>query len=135
VQDSQSPANQFRTERPPKKSLPGIAETTYAPVVNAADAVEWITAQEKANPNKPWFVWLAFNLAHATQVQQPSAMQVPEVATLDDISRKEIEACGGTFGTMTVGRCNGETLMRAMTNSLDTILGKVRSEHVRDLPR
>jgi arylsulfatase A-like enzyme len=125
VQDDQSPANQWRTETAPKKSLPGIAPTTYAPVVNAADTIEWITAQEKANPNKPWFVWLAFNLAHATQQQQPSAMAIPEVATLDDLSRKEVEACGGSFGSMNTGRCSGETLMRVMTNSLDTILGKV----------
>lgn len=125
VQDSQSPADQWRTEAAPKKSLPGIAPTTYAPVVNAADTIEWITAQEKANPNKPWFVWLAFNLAHATQQQQPSAMAIPEAATLDDVSRKEVEACGGSFGSMNTGRCSGETLMRVMTNSLDTILGKV----------
>jgi arylsulfatase A-like enzyme len=124
-QDSQSPPNQFRTEAPPKKSLPGIAPTSYAPVVNAADTVEWITAQEKANPNKPWFVWLAFNLAHATSQQQPSAMAIPEASTLDEASRKAVEACGGVFGTNNTGKCSGETLMRVMTNSLDTILGKV----------
>jgi hypothetical protein len=93
--------------------------------VNAAETIEWITAQEKANPNKPWFVWLAFNLAHATARQQPSAMAVPEATTMDEVSRKEVEACGGTFGTANVGRCSGETLMRVMTNSFDTILGKV----------
>jgi arylsulfatase A-like enzyme len=125
VQDGQSEPNQWRVEPAPRKSLPGVAPTTYAPVVNAADAIEWITAQEKADPNKPWFVWLAFNLAHATSQQQPSAMAVPEEATMDDVSRKEIEACGGTYGTANTGRCSGETLMRAMTNSMDTIMGKV----------
>jgi len=127
VQDGQSPPNAWRTEAAPKRSLPGIEPTTYAPVVNAADAIEWITSQEKSNPDKPWFVWLAFNLAHATQQQQPSAMAIPEVTTLDDVSRKEVEACGGSFGSMNTGKCSGETLMRVMTNSLDTILGKVLS--------
>jgi arylsulfatase A-like enzyme len=125
IQDSSTPADQWRTEPAPKRSLPGIESTTYEPVVKAADTIEWITAQQKANPDKPWFVWLAFNLAHATAQQQPSAMAVPELATLDEKSRKEIEACGGTFGSTNVGRCSGETLMRAMTNSLDTIIGKV----------
>ena len=125
VQDETTPADQWRTEKAPKRSLPGIAPTTYAPVVKAADAIEWISAQEKANPDKPWFTWLAFNLAHATAQQDPSAMQVPEKSTLDDVTRKELEACGGSFGTMNTGTCSGETLMRGMTNSLDTIMGKV----------
>ena len=125
IQDSTTPPDQWRTEAAPKRSLPGIAPTSYAPVVKAADAIEWITNQEKTNPGKPWFVWLAFNLAHATAASQPASMAVPEAATLDDISRKEIEACGGTFGTQNPGKCSGESLMRAMTNSLDTIIGKV----------
>jgi arylsulfatase A-like enzyme len=125
VQDALTPAGQWRTEAPPRRSLPGIAPTTYAPVVKAADAIEWIAAQEKAEPERPWFVWLAFNLAHATAQQKPSAMAIPEASTLDDASRKEVEACGGTFGSMNTGKCSGETLMRVMTNALDTILGKV----------
>jgi len=125
IQDSSTPPDKWRTEPAPKRSLPGIAATTYGPVVKAADAIEWITDQEKTNPGKPWFVWLAFNLAHATSQQQPAAMAVPEAATLDENSRTEIEACGGTFGTQIPGKCSGETLMRAMANSLDTIIGKV----------
>jgi len=125
VQDEKTPADQWRTEPMPVKSLPGIAPTNYAPVVKAADAIEWITVREKENPDKPWFVWLAFNLAHTTIIQQPSAMAVPNADTLDAASYKEMKECGGTFGSNNVGSCSGEALMRAMSNSLDTIFGKV----------
>jgi arylsulfatase A-like enzyme len=125
VQDSNTPADQWRVEPMPTKSLPGIAPTNYAPVVKAADTIEWITARKKENPDKPWFVWLAFNLSHATIIQRPSAMAVPNADTLDAVSYKEMKECGGTFGTNNTGSCSGEALMRAMTNSLDTIFGKV----------
>ncbi len=36
--------------------------------------------------------------------------------------------CGGTFGTNTVGGCTGPQLMRAMSNSMDTVIGKVLDE-------
>jgi arylsulfatase A-like enzyme len=125
VQDANTAEDQWRTEKPPQKSLPGIAPTTYAPVVKVADAIEWITAREKENPNKPWFVWLAFNLSHATIIQRPSAMAVPNADTLDAASYKEMKDCGGTFGSNNTGSCSGEALMRAMTNSMDTIFGKL----------
>jgi arylsulfatase A-like enzyme len=125
VQDDKTPADQWRTEPMPTKSLPGIASTNYAPVVKAADTIEWIKAKHAENPNKPWFVWLAFNLAHATAIQKPSAMCVPNADTLDAVSYKEMKDCGGTFGSNTVGSCSGEALMRAMTNSMDTIFGKL----------
>jgi arylsulfatase A-like enzyme len=125
VQDEKTPADQWRTEPMPTKSLPGIAPTNYAPVVKAADAIEWIKGRKADNPNKPWFVWLAFNLAHATIVSKPSAMCVPNADTLDAASYKEMKECGGTFGTNNAGSCSGEALMRAMTNSMDTIFGKL----------
>jgi arylsulfatase A-like enzyme len=125
VQDADTAADQWRTEKAPQKSLPGIASTTYAPVVKVADAIEWITAREKENPDKPWFVWLAFNLSHATIIQRPSAMAVPNADTLDAVSYKEMKDCGGTFGSNDTGSCSGEALMRAMTNSMDTIFGKL----------
>jgi hypothetical protein len=125
VQDDSMPSTQWRTEKPPRKSLPGIAPTTYSAVVQVADAVEWITAQEKTHPGKPWFTWLAFNLSHATAQQQPSAMAVPNADTLDADAYREMKACGGTFGSNTTGTCSGEALMRAMTNSLDTVIGKM----------
>jgi arylsulfatase A-like enzyme len=125
VQDANTPADQWRTEPMPTKSLPGIAPTNYAPVVKAADAIEWIKARKAEDPSKPWFVWLAFNLAHTTIIQKPSAMCVPNADTLDAVSQKEMKECGGTFGSNSVGSCSGEALMRAMTNSLDTIFGKV----------
>jgi len=125
VQDATSPAGQWRTEKPPTRSLPGVAPTTYAPVVNAADAIAWITQQKKQHPDKPWFVWLAFNLSHISEKQQPNPMVVPNIDTLDEPSRREMQACGGTFGSANVGNCTDKALMRAMTNSMDTIIGKV----------
>ena len=73
----------------------------------------------------PWFVWLAFNLSHITGQQQPNPMAVPNIDTLNDVARAEMEACGGTFGSANVGSCTDKALMRAMTSSLDTIVGKV----------
>jgi len=125
VQDDATPAHQWRTEKPPVKSLPGVAPTTYAPIVKAADTIEWITAREEEDPDRPWFVWLAFNLSHITGRQQPNPMAVPNADTLDEVSRAEIEACGGEFGSANAGRCSDKALMRAMTNSMDTIIGKV----------
>jgi arylsulfatase A-like enzyme len=125
VQDSSTPADQWRKDSAPTKSLPGIAATTYAPVVKIADALEWITARENENPDKPWFVWMAYNLSHITSVQQPSATVVPNADTLDAVSYTEMRNCGGVFGTNRTGYCSGQALMRAMTNSLDTIFGKL----------
>jgi arylsulfatase A-like enzyme len=125
VQDESTPADQWRAQTPPQKSLPGVAATTYAPVVNAADTIEWITARETDSPDTPWFVWLASNLSHATAQRTPSQMAVPNADTLDAESAKEMRECGGEFGSGTVGSCSGEALMRAMTNSLDTTIGKV----------
>jgi arylsulfatase A-like enzyme len=125
VQDATTPASDWRTEKPPQRSLPGIAPTTFASVVQVADAAEWITAQERANPDKPWFTWLAFNLAHISEQQQPNPMVVPNLDTLDETSRREMQACGGSFGSAHVGNCSGEALMRAMTNSMDTVIGKL----------
>jgi len=125
LQDNETPANEWRTETAPERSLPGIAQTTYAPVVKVADTIDWITEQEKIDSEKPWFAWLAFNLSHATIIQQPSAMAVPNADTLDKQSLSEMQACGGEFGSNKTGSCNGESLMRAMTNSMDTITGKL----------
>ena len=125
IQDANTPADQWRVDPTPKKSLPGIAETNYAPVVKVADTIEWIKAKHVETPDKPWFVWLAFNLAHTTMIQQPSAMCVPNIDTLDAVSIKEMKECGGTFGSNNVGSCSGEALMRAMTNSMDTVFGKL----------
>jgi arylsulfatase A-like enzyme len=127
-QDAATPADQWRTGKPPQKSLPGIAPTTLSGVVQVADALEWITAQEKSRPGKPWFSWVAFNLAHATAQQQPSAMMVPNADTLDAATLAEMRACNGTFGTNITGTCSGESLMRAMTNSMDTLIGKLLTE-------
>jgi arylsulfatase A-like enzyme len=125
IQDADTAAGEWRTEAPPVRQLPGIAPTNYAEVVKVADTIEWITAQEQANPEKPWFAWLAFNLAHATANQVPSAMAIPNADTLDAAARMEAEACGGEFGTNNTGTCSGEALMRIMTNSMDTLIGKV----------
>jgi DNA polymerase elongation subunit (family B) len=47
---------------------------------------------------------------------------------MDEPSRKEMEACmgpDGKFGSANVGSCSSEALMRAMTNSMDTMIGRV----------
>jgi arylsulfatase A-like enzyme len=125
VQDDATPADKWRTEPAPTRSLPGVAPTTYAPVVKVADAIHWITDQHQKNPNKPWFVWFAFNLSHITGKQDPNPMAVPNIDTLDDTSIQEMKSCGGTFGSATVGNCTDKQLMRAMTNSLDTLVSKL----------
>jgi arylsulfatase A-like enzyme len=125
IQDASSPPDQFRTEKAPVRSIPGVAATSYAPVVNVADTLDFINEQESKHPEKPWFVWLAFNLSHITGKQRPNPMAVPNIDTLDEPSRKEMQACGGTFGSANVGRCTDKQLMRAMTNSLDTLIAKV----------
>jgi arylsulfatase A-like enzyme len=122
IQDDRTLPNQWRTETAPTRSLPGIAPTTYAPVVKVADTIDWIRAQESANPHKPWFAWLAFNVAHITA---GSRTVVPNYDTLDDPTRNEMLACGGSFGTENIGSCSAPALNRAMTNSLDTVLGKL----------
>ena len=125
VQDDTTPADKWRTEKAPTRSLPGVAPTTYAPVVKVADAINWITDQHSRNPEKPWFVWFAFNLSHITGRQDPNPMAVPNLDTLDATSIKEMKSCGGTFGSANVGNCTDKQLMRAMTNALDTMVGKL----------
>lgn len=125
VQDADTPADQWRNERPPEKSLPGIAPTTYAPVVKVADTIDWITAREREEPDKPWFAWVAFNLSHATIQREPSQMVVPNADTLNAESYEEMRECGGEFGSARTGSCSGEALMRAMTSSMDTVLGRL----------
>jgi arylsulfatase A-like enzyme len=124
IQDERTLPNQWRTETAPTRSLPGIAPTTYAPVVKVADTIDWITAQERANPQKPWFAWLAFNLSHISSDGQAPTI-VPNYDTLDEPTRTEMLACGGTFGSSNVGGCTAPALNRAMTNSLDTVFGKL----------
>jgi len=125
VQDEKTAPAEYRTEKPPVRSLPGIAPSTYAPLVNVADALEWITAREKENPDKPWFAWVASNLSHATTSSQPTQMPAPNEDTLDGKTLDEMTPCGAKFGTMDTGKCSGEAVMRASTNSLDTLIGKL----------
>jgi len=125
VQLADTPADRWVESSPPERELPGIAPTTYGPVVKVADTIEWIAEREAEQADKPWFVWLAFNLSHATISSQPSHMAVPNADTLNAVSHDEMSACGGEFGSARVGTCSGESLMRAMTNSLDTVLGKL----------
>jgi hypothetical protein len=125
VQDAATGPTELRAEPIPEKSLPGIAATTYAPVVKTADAIEWITAREAEDPDAPWFTWLAFNLSHATSSRQPSQMIVPNADTLDPVALEEMRGCATAFATADLGSCSGEAVNRAMTTSLDTVLGKL----------
>jgi arylsulfatase A-like enzyme len=125
VQDDTTPPDTYRTEKAPIRSLPGVEPTTFAPVVKAADAIAWITEQKQKNPDKPWFVWFAFNLSHISGNQNPNPMCVPNIDMLDEASIKEMKACGGQFGSANVGSCSSAALMRAMTNAMDTTIGKL----------
>jgi len=128
LQDAASAAGEWRVEVPRPHALPGIGPTLLADVLWGAEAVDWIRQQETTDPGKPWFGWLAFNLAHATARQTPSAMMVPDRDTLDAATIAEMEACGGEFGSQNTGTCSGEALQRAMTNAMDTIIGRVLAE-------
>jgi arylsulfatase A-like enzyme len=108
----------YRTEPTPTRSLPGIAPTRFSPVVQAADAIDTISAWENDDPDRPWLMWLAFNEAH-------SPMHVPNADTLDASSYSEVTACGGVPGTSTRGSCSDKVLVRAMTNAMDTVIGHV----------
>ncbi|HTQ36696.1 MAG TPA: sulfatase-like hydrolase/transferase [Steroidobacteraceae bacterium] len=123
VQDGDTAPDKWRSETDPTRSLPGVAATNYAPVVKAADVIEWITSQQKAG--KPWFAWMAFNLSHATAQRMPSQMAIPNPDTLDPAAYKELKDCKGVFGSADTGQCSGEAQMRGMTNSADTVIGKV----------
>lgn len=125
IQDERTPAAEWIQQKPPERSLPGIAPTTYAPVVKIADAIEWITAREAADADQPWFAWVAFNLSHATAARVPSQMIVPPDDTLDHVALAEMRGCAKEFASADLGDCSGEAVMRAMTTSLDTVLGKL----------
>ena len=108
TQDAATAPDTWRTEPAPMRSLAGIPATTYAPVVKAADTIDWIATQEASNPDTPWFTWLAFNLAHATISSDPTQMIVPDANTLDDATRAEMELRGGRIGAASPGGCSGE---------------------------
>ena len=133
VQDNPDTPAVYRTDPTPTRDfLPDIAPTTYAPVVRAADTIEYITAQQELNPDKPWFVWLAFNLAHIT-MPVPAAgkyyYHVPNADTMDTDTLAEMSGCGGVPGNYysgtEVGGCTPAQLNRAMANAMDTMIGKV----------
>jgi arylsulfatase A-like enzyme len=125
VQDATTPANKWREEKAVPRSLPGIKPTTFADVAKAADTLDWIGKQRREHPGQPWFTWLAFNLSHATIRSAPSQMAIPDKQLLDRATIREIDACHGKYGTQNPGKCSGEAQMRAMTNAMDTIVGKV----------
>jgi len=107
------------------RTLDGIGPTIYLPVVKVTDTIDWINEKQTQNPDKPWFAYLAMNMSHAT-TGNPN-MVVPDEDTLDAESHAEMMGCkdSGSFGSNNVGSCNGEQLMRAMTNSMDTVIGKL----------
>jgi hypothetical protein len=55
-------------------------------------------------------------------------MVIPNKDTLDEAALKEMEGCigpDGEFGSANVGSCSSEALMRAMTNSMDTMIARL----------
>jgi arylsulfatase A-like enzyme len=131
-QNENTPVSQIEeSATPPPRTLPGIAETTFEPVVRAADTIEWINARQAQNPDKPWFVWLAFNQAHVAVSGSGGSVplyHVPNADTMNQTTRDEILGCGGVPGSSyNAGQisCTPAQFMRAMTNSMDTVIGKV----------
>ena len=120
TQDADTSASEWRVEVQAPRSLPGIAPTTFAPVVKIADTIDWITQQETNDPDKPWFAWLAFNMPHILPGQPP--VVVPNKDTLDSFAIAEMEACGGQFGSVNIGDCSPASLNRAMATATDTVL-------------
>lgn len=125
IQDEATSSTAYRTESAPTKSLPGIDPTTFEPVVRAADTIEWINDRQGEDPTKPWFVWLAFNESHVLVPPDTPYYHVPNADTLDSTSLAEVTGCGGQPGSSNNGSCTAQQLMRAMTNSMDTVIGKV----------
>ena len=125
IQDGATASTTYRTESAPTRSLSGINPTTFEPVVRAADTIEWINARQAEDPAKPWFVWLAFNESHVLVPPDTPYYHVPNADTLDAESLAEVSACGGQPGSSNNGTCTALPLMRAMTNSMDTVIGKV----------
>ena len=121
VQDADSLPHEWRVETQPPRALPGIASTTFAPVVKVADTIDWITRQEASEPDKPWFAWVAFNMPHILPAQPP--VVVPNRDTLDAVAIAEVEACGGEFGSKNLGNCSPAALNRAMATATDTVMG------------
>jgi arylsulfatase A-like enzyme len=116
IQDDPNSETAYRTESAPTRSLPGIAPTTFATVVQAADTIEWINARQAADPDKPWFVYLSFNETH-------SPMHVPNEDTLDAPTKTDLNGCGA-YGTAGAS-CSLKVRERAMANAMDTVIAKV----------
>jgi len=125
VQDENTTDTGYRSDPVPTKSLPGISPTTFATVVQGADTIEWINARQAEDPAKPWFVWLAFNESHVLVPPDTPYYHVPNADALDPTSLAEVTSCGGQPGSSNNGSCTAKQLMRAMTNSMDTVIGKV----------
>ena len=93
----------------------GGATTTYATAVQAADAVDWIAANEATSPGSPWFAWLSYNAPH-TPIHRPAE------SFLDRDTLAELAACDQARG----GVCEDDkVLYRAMVNAMDTLTGYV----------
>lgn len=116
-----------------ERELDGIGPTTYLPVVKTADTIDWINEKQTQTPDKPWFAYLAMNLSHGTGGFVSPLMVVPDQDTLNCNENTdlcdEIETCSGDkFGSVSesgVGTCTGQQLMRAMTTSMDTVIGRL----------
>src|SRR3569833_247048 len=118
VQDDSTPPDQWRDEKAPANSLPGMARTTYAPVTKAADAIGWKTAQAKAH--QPRNAWFAFNMSHITAGRVHAPTVAPAGDTLDKKSYDEIAACHGQFGSFNIGDCSAPTHNQTKNNTKNT---------------
>ena len=85
--------------------------TTYATTENVNDSIEWINNQETSNPDKPWFLWLAFNAPHEPFHKPPNNLHSYDYLT----------------GTETDIQQNAVPYYQAMVEAMDTEIGRLLS--------
>ncbi|MBL8859578.1 MAG: sulfatase-like hydrolase/transferase [Planctomycetes bacterium] len=97
-------------------SAPPYTNSTWAPSVHAADAIQWINSR-----TKPWFLHLAFNAPH-------SPFTVPPFETLSAQTINELTTAGLTPGftvPTTATYAQVQRVWRASMESVDHALGLV----------
>ena len=109
-----APAHFFSWNKIVNGELTG--ETGYAPADKTDDAIDWIAQQG----DEPWFLWFAFNLAHAPMHLPPEDNWQSDFSTLDsrEVTEPDRE---GYFDAM----------MEAMDTQIDRLLASMDSD-VRD---
>ena len=89
--------------------------TNYATTETVDDAIQWINNQKSANPNKPWFVWLAFNAPHYPLHKPPNELHSYDYlsGTETDIAQNPVPYFQAMVEAM-------DTEIHRLLNSIDT---------------